>query len=72
MLLHTNALIQSKIFLVTQFTKRTLDDMHKLSGAGNDVCHIHSQHKQKLNQYEFMKGNGVCDLHVVSAPLRSI
>ena len=55
MLLH---LTQNKIFLVTQFVKRTLDDMHRLSGAGKDVCHTHSQHKQKLNQYEFMKGNG--------------
>ena len=44
--------------------------MHRLSGAGNDICHTHSQHKQKLNQYEFMKGNGICDLHTVSAPLR--
>ena len=30
MLLHTNILIRSKIFLVTQFAKRTPDDMHRL------------------------------------------
>ena len=43
-MLHINSLI-NKIFLVTQFAKRTPDDMHRFSGAGNDVCHTVSIRK---------------------------